>query len=925
MKRSFLFTSLLLATVTMLAGCAHPPFYSAKEIHGQIVDAATGEPIEGVVIVAQWELFQEGLGDSGHKGSMVNIKEAVTDSTGNYVIPGWWPRPRLPFNYLDNRDPKLSIFKSGYFPEELFNPLRSEEHINHDSMRTSQWDGKVIRLKKFNDDFEKYTTQLVSLRIGLAGDGYKLRSYPRMFFALAAEQQRLKTSGPKLRYNFSVGPIEDLNESDQKFLREYKFASISTYAYEIKTHKLMSDKALTQSKLKDYLPSLGLNSLKDKQVDLDTTKLVDINFSKTISEWVQLGADNEDDTFSTNFARYRNHFYDPTNDKGLNGGNASGEPSPDWGLEDTKTYTTQSYSFKDARQSFYDALTLPNKDNREMWMARTFYTLGHIIHLVQDLAQPQHTRNDSHGGMLIFGTPSVYEHYTDDHRGQLNYAGYDWVMFNTPRQFWTTDDGRGLAEFSNSNFVTAGTNFDSGKYASPVIDPAYTEIRTAEELCLEMGSNCPKVFVQNPTATMTFYGNVIVDNYQPLLATFNKRASTDSIFNSDLTFAGSSPIFTLNSLNFDAAHAFLIKRAVGYSSGLIDYFFRGKMEISLPDEGVYSVLDHNDLASNAKDTGGFTKIKLKIQNLTPRGAGIEPMGLTGGKLKAVVKFHRNNCYVSDLSGEYGSPGMDWNTCREKDEEIVVSSEIDAPLGIDDVHPSRVTFMFPTPIPINATDLFLQVVYQGPLGDEPKAVVVATKDISEPSYIFNYGSHLWDQFTYGSAWPVVSAGTGTYAWWCSTGFSTIDACNQAMGSTIKLQFMPTASYAPGYDPAIVAMGQWIDRTEQPTTLSPVATLVAPIGSFARIAVLMDAQPANYVTYVTEKIDTTHDARSPPGVFMWLGGIMSPTINQQDPITKNLIPSVKYIKARGVFLPDYATEVLDNFSPFVLIPSQISPDW
>ena len=223
MKRNFLRSILLLVAVVVLPACAGPPFYSAKDIHGQIVDDDTGLPLEGVIIVAQWELRQSVLGYSGHKGMMVEIIEAVTDASGNYSIPSWGPRPRLPFNYLDNRDPKLSIFKSGYFPQELSNRLQSEEDANH-SLRTSEWDGKVIRLKKFGGgSLEDYASQLrILISDGLAGDGRKLRSYPRMVLALDAEQRRLDALGLKPGYIFSAITIELLNEGDQKFLRKYK-------------------------------------------------------------------------------------------------------------------------------------------------------------------------------------------------------------------------------------------------------------------------------------------------------------------------------------------------------------------------------------------------------------------------------------------------------------------------------------------------------------------------------------------------------------------------------------------------------------------------------------------------------------------------------------------------------------------------------
>src|SRR5437762_122484 len=94
------------------AFAAAPPMYLAKEIHGQVVDAATGQPIERAVIVAQWILFVGGIGHGGHN-QVLHVAEVVTDKDGNYVIPGWGPKPRLPLTELDNQDPKLLVFKSG--------------------------------------------------------------------------------------------------------------------------------------------------------------------------------------------------------------------------------------------------------------------------------------------------------------------------------------------------------------------------------------------------------------------------------------------------------------------------------------------------------------------------------------------------------------------------------------------------------------------------------------------------------------------------------------------------------------------------------------------------------------------------------------------------------------------------------------------
>jgi hypothetical protein len=68
----------------------------------------------------------------------------------------------------------------------------------------------------------------------------------------------------------------------------------------------------------------------------------------------------------------------------------------------------------------------------------------------------------------------------------------------------------------------------------------------------------------------------------------------------------------------------LIPRAVGYNAALLDYFFRGSLEITPPDRYLYGIAD--------PATKAFSKIQLKLRNTTPD----EEMG--AGALTAVMKY-----------------------------------------------------------------------------------------------------------------------------------------------------------------------------------------------------------------------------------------------------------------------------------------------
>jgi len=214
--------------------------------------------------------------------------------------------------------------------------------------------------------------------------------------------------------------------------------------------------------------------------------------------------------------------------------------------------------------------------------------------------------------------------------------------------------------------------------------------------------------------------------------------------------------YTLNHYNYDDQMALQIPRAVAYSAGLLDFFFRGRMEISLPDEGVYGIVDHSQFSPpNAPTvvlTGfkGFKQIRLRLSNKTPAiittpDLKTVPQPMTSGTLVAVLKFHRNACYSDRLDGEITDP-QQFPLCRTTEEEIVVSDAVKVPadqgsVPMSGANPSSAEFTFKfnddANLPINAWDVVLQVVYRGQLGGEADAVVVETKNISEPTFITTF--------------------------------------------------------------------------------------------------------------------------------------------------------------------------------------------
>jgi hypothetical protein len=555
------------------------------------------------------------------------------------------------------------------------------------------------------------------------------------------------------------------------------------------------------------------------------------------------------------------HFYDPQHGgRGLTFGAQVGPSSPDWALKSETSGAltgTNHLSYASARQAFYSALTRREASftaeqnsqlRREDW-GITFQAIGHVIHHLQDMAQPQHVRNDQHcdGTTAPCGpinNTSDYEKYAQSNADlvrSLAATATAPMVFGLPREFWSLQGDsitgyyppdQGLAAYTSSQYVSAGTNFQFERYGNtayavrapgysyPVPTPAVTESASVFTLLGDTGlalrgqieSHCPppnycKVLFHGTTA-------------QP-----NTRKAALSIYAYELNASTSPPTptgvyragFTQNRWTHDAALSDLIPKAVSYSAGLINYFFRGEMEISLPSEGVYGLLDH--AVEKTKGADGFRLIKMKVKNTTAdinTALGSTAQHMSAGEFRAVAKFHRNTCYHPQLTGQIGtiSKGdgtvLQTNTvelCRSATEEIVVSSvepnvaELAAGVTVPMV------FDFPNAIPIEATDLTIQVVFKGTLGAEVGAVAVTTRDISEPTF-----------FTYAN---------------------TNDYRLTPTGAILPYTDENSLAYASSY---FSGLGGWMGfaRNDAAIRIAKLPEAGLRAGTFSRIALLADTQ-------------------------------------------------------------------------------------
>jgi len=117
----------VLLTATSFTGWIDPAA-AAGPWRGQVVDAETNQPLEGVIVLAQWDKLSPGAIHVARE--FHDVEEVVTDSDGRFVIPERRVLTANPFVRLDG--PILHTFKPGY---GRWRTLGLPKYTNIDDMR----------------------------------------------------------------------------------------------------------------------------------------------------------------------------------------------------------------------------------------------------------------------------------------------------------------------------------------------------------------------------------------------------------------------------------------------------------------------------------------------------------------------------------------------------------------------------------------------------------------------------------------------------------------------------------------------------------------------------------------------------------------------------------------------------------------------
>jgi hypothetical protein len=497
------------------------------------------------------------------------------------------------------------------------------------------------------------------------------------------------------------------------------------------THKLLSAYACINSKLiKENLMwkfNLDMGAAQPLTVKDDT---------KTVSGWIYDGAEKED---AGNILllkdRSGRHFHNPLkifSEAGLMRVIEHVQSSILWAQDSVEQdkFDEGDMSWQKVKEYYLNALISDTEEKRHLNFGLMFKGLGHQIHLVQDMSNPEHTRNDNHPAYTI-------ERWAEHHANDIIEEFCKTPLFpNVDLKTFVEDSStgkslfpiarltdadvyvpenpvpsatlqQGLAEYSNANFFSDDTIFTIDfPYPSLVnadISKIFTKINT-EYKPDEKGVYLPKTNEGDP-----------INHF--LRLPYLKKYTTTTLLH----------LSYLDELCYKDYTSMLIPRTVGYSAALINYFFRGEIEVTLPaSDGIYSFC--------FVPAEGFKKISVMAKNISPDNEEMK-----NGHVSLIVSYRMGSSTPFVLN----PPKPEVERFFKKIDYInpIDPKDPDKPIDIPRDNPIRLDFdLTSSPLSTDAVDVTLTVVFKGDLGAElTEAVAIGFKDISEPTPIDLYNN------------------------------------------------------------------------------------------------------------------------------------------------------------------------------------------
>ena len=344
-------------------------------------------------------------------------------------------------------------------------------------------------------------------------------------------------------------------------------------AWEVDTHEELTEQAINikEGDLNTYLKNnLGLEGGLNEVVD-----------EKTVREWMIEGSNTED-----NGIRFVNHFHEPLSNLGSR--IFSGISVIEWSLKSVGAQGGEdSYSWNDAREYYFKALTSPTKSERDENWGKTFRALGQVMHLLQDSANPSHVRDDPHPSLFGVGDVDGLHDYME---GQ-SVVSYPGATFFTPDPSLLQSEHSGGPPDPLANLFDTNTYNGNNPGATLGTDVGITEYTSAnffsdDTIPGQSGTVLPlfpNAFelvpapVPLPYLTLPRLGSPTFPAARAAKLTGNQAVATFLLTNTNFDLIGK---LQLDDGVYDAQAQNLIPRAIDYSAAVLDYFFRGELDVT---------------------------------------------------------------------------------------------------------------------------------------------------------------------------------------------------------------------------------------------------------------------------------------------------------------------------------------------------------
>ena len=339
----------------------------------------------------------------------------------------------------------------------------------------------------------------------------------------------------------------------------YAVAAPNALAFKVEPHRRINEIAAQTA--------LGFDSYLRQDLAL-SQGIGTVVLGRSVQRWIGAGGVAEDDGF-----RSLAHFHTPLlpwDQSGLLGYDSAVR----WAQKHPQDALYQA-SWKHARDLFWSGLTKQDRVGRDLDMAQTFAVLGNQMHLLADMAQPAHTRNDAHPISSYLGD---FESFVDAARVEqvatsnlvtfaagFDKATGDAVATVPVARLWDTNlytgsnprktDSPlvGLAEFTSANFFSEDT-MPCGAAISYLPYPQVSSLRAGP---IEDG---------RPYLTKFKDGILIA------------HAAGEGVYYRFTSTPGCAMV--LDPIVFQEYAALLIGRAVGYAADLLQYFFRARIDLA---------------------------------------------------------------------------------------------------------------------------------------------------------------------------------------------------------------------------------------------------------------------------------------------------------------------------------------------------------